>query len=151
MSLMPVIEPEGDSERLRLLAARLSSRHTLRLVVDDGDAVELPDSVSRLLAEVVPMLARGRAVSVVPRATELTTGEAAELIGVSRPTMVKLLEDGLIPFSRPNAGRRVALHDVLAYKERRSRERRQGLDELTADAVVMGVYDEDIRRGRRGE
>jgi hypothetical protein len=62
--------------------------------------------------------------------------------------VVKLMEDGVLPFERPNSSRRVALHDVLAYKERRSRARREALDEMTAELVETGIYDRDTRRGR---
>jgi excisionase family DNA binding protein len=120
----------------------------LRLVVDDEAPVEVPQAVGEALAEVVAILGQGKPVLVMPQNTSLTTGEAAQLLGVSRPTVVKLMEDGVLPYSRPNSSRRIALHDVLAYKERRSRQRLDALDEMTADAVDMGVYDEAIRKVR---
>ncbi|WP_229399573.1 helix-turn-helix domain-containing protein [Micromonospora okii] len=86
-------------------------------------------------------------LTVMPECVELSTGEAAAILGVTRPTVAKLMNDGVLPYARPGPSRRVALHDVLAYKEQRSRDRREALDELTADAVDMGVYDEAMRRG----
>ncbi|WP_189043403.1 helix-turn-helix domain-containing protein [Micromonospora sonchi] len=109
----------------------------------------MPPVVGEALAEVVSILGRGRPVRVMAENVELSTGEAAAILGVTRPTVVKLMNDGMLPYTRPNSSRRVALHDVLAYKERRSRARREALDELTADAIDMGVYDEAIRRGRQ--
>jgi excisionase family DNA binding protein len=120
----------------------------LQLVVDGEAPVDVPPAVGEALAEVVSILGRGRPVLVTPQNVEMSTGEAAALLGVTRPTVVKLMEDGVLPFTRPNSSRRVALHDVLAYKEQRSRARREALDEMTADAVDMGVYDEAIRQGR---
>jgi excisionase family DNA binding protein len=137
-----------DTAELRRLARRTLRGRRLRLVVDDDAPVDMPPAVGEALAEVVAILGEGRPVLVVPQNTQLTTGEAAQLLGVSRPTVVKLMEDGVLPFSRPNSSRRIALHDVLAYREQRSRRRREALDEMTADAVAMGVYDEAIGRVR---
>ena len=119
----------------------------LRLVIDD-EPLDVPSAVGEALAEVVSILGRGRPVLVMPQNIELSTGEAAELLGVTRPTVVKLMQDGVLPFTRPNSSRRVSLHDVLAYKERRSSARREALDELTVQAVESGAYDDAVRRGR---
>ncbi|WP_241255828.1 helix-turn-helix domain-containing protein, partial [Candidatus Protofrankia californiensis] len=89
---------------------------------------------------VAEVLASGRGVAVVPVDQELTTREAADLLGVSRPTLIKLLEAGEIGYSRPSSSRRIPLEQVLAYKQRRSRRRRELLAEMTADAVEMGMY-----------
>ncbi|MFI7574148.1 helix-turn-helix domain-containing protein [Micromonospora sp. NPDC049497] len=139
--------PNGDE--LRRFAQRSLRGRSLQLIVDGGEPVDVPPMVGEALAEVVSILGRGRPVRVMAENVELSTGEAAAILGVTRPTVVKLMNDGVLPYTRPNSSRRVALHDVLAYKERRSRARREALDELTADAVDMGVYDEAIRRGRQ--
>ena len=109
-------------------------------LVRDSERIELPRSVYEVLARVAEILASGRGVAVVPVDRELTTREAADLLGVSRPTLIKLLDAGEIGYSRPNSSRRVPLEQVLAYKQSRSRRRREMLTEMTADAVEMGVY-----------
>lgn len=148
MTVQPVAGAEADLPRLVSLAKLgLRGRH-LRLVVDDGEPIDVPEPVVEALAEVVSIMGQGRAVCVVSQNTQLTTGEAAQLLGVTRPTVVKLMEDGALPFSRPNSSRRVALHDVLSYKARRARARRAALDEMTAELAESGVYDEAARRGR---
>lgn len=148
MTVQPIVGTETDAPHLASLARlNLRGRH-LRLVVDGGEPVDVPEPVVEALAEVISIMRQGRAVAVVPQNTQLTTGEAAQLLGVTRPTVVKLMEDGVLPFERPNSSRRVALHDVLAYKERRTRARREALDEMTAELADAGVYDQDARRGR---
>lgn len=74
---------------------------------------------------------------------KLTTGEAAQMLGVSRPTLVKLLEEGEIPFSKPNRHRYVLLTDMLAYMERQRKRQHELLNALTRDAIENGLYDID--------
>jgi excisionase family DNA binding protein len=125
----------------------------VRLVdlLDDGDSrslaltrggveADLPRSVREVLTRVAEVLASGRGLAIVPVDSELTTSEAAELLGISRPTLIKLLDAGEIGYSRPNSSRRIPLEQVLAYKQRRSRTRRELLAEMTADAVDTGMY-----------
>jgi excisionase family DNA binding protein len=133
----------GQEEQATLvrLADLLHGRNDRVLVLIRGGAeAELPPSVREVLARVADVLASGRGLAVVPVDQELTTREAADLLGVSRPTLIKLLDTGEIGFSRPNSSRRIPLDQVLAYKERRSRRRRELLSEMTADAVEMGTY-----------
>jgi len=106
------------------------------LLVDEGegDQVELPEPMYRLLVQVAEALSAGRAVTVAPRSTVLTTQQAAEVLGVSRPTVVRLIDAGEIPSERPGTRRQVLLSDVLAYREKR---RRMQYDMLEATAVDL--------------
>jgi len=149
MTMVPMGGKAPDVHELRCFAERALSGGRLRLVVDDDAPLDLPPTAEHALKEVVSILSRGRAVLVMAQNTELTTGEAAEILGVTRPTVVKLMEDGVLPFTRPNSSRRIALHDVLAHKEQRSKSRRAALDEMTADAVDAGFYQQAIQTGRR--
>lgn len=117
-----------------------SSSAAPRLVGASGEVVELPPSVLHILRQVVRQMARGKAVSVVPVGQELTTQEAAEILNVSRPYLVRLLEQGDIPFTRTGTHRRVRLDDLLAYKRERDAERRRALAELTQMSQEMGLY-----------
>jgi excisionase family DNA binding protein len=148
VTVVPTGGDMPDKAELSRFARRPIRGRRLRLVVDNEVPIDIPPAVGEALAEVVAILGQGKPVLVMPQSTQLTTGEAAQLLGVSRPTVVKLMEDGVLPYSRPNSSRRIALHDVLVYKEQRSRQRLDALDEMTADAVEMGVYDEAIRRVR---
>lgn len=128
------------------------------LVGSDGQVVDLPAQVFDVVVDVVRAMERGKAITIVPVDQMLTTQEAADFLGVSRPTVVKLLESGRIPFAQPGAGRhrRVRLEDVVAYQRRTATERASILSDMTADAVELGLYDEPadygaaLRRARRG-
>ncbi len=113
-----------------------------KLMGPDGETVELPESVFRLLRQVVHDLSEGRMVTIVPQDQELTTQEAADLLNVSRPYLVKLLEQGDIPHTKIGTHRRVRFVDVMTYKQQRDAQRKQGLDRLARMSQEMGLYDE---------
>jgi excisionase family DNA binding protein len=137
-AVMPASEERAVLVRLADLLGGGDGRSAV--LVRGGVEAELPGSVREVLTRVAEVLASGRGVAVVPVDQELTTREAADLLGVSRPTLIKLLDAGEISYSRPNSSRRIPLEEVLAYKRRRSRKRRELLSEMTADAVEMGMY-----------
>ena len=133
-----VFPPEDLSSMLEL-ARFLESRTEHGL---DGEQKPLPTEVDRVLRHAVEVMRQGKAVHVAPQNLVLTTQEAADLLDVSRPTLVKLLEDGAIPFDRPNRHRRVRLHDVLDYRARRHAAQRAALDELTTETIALGLYED---------
>jgi excisionase family DNA binding protein len=102
----------------------------------------LPHSVYRALEQVLHEMARGNAVQVLPVKAELSTQQAADLLNVSRPHLVKLLERGELPYHYVGTHRRVVLEDLLVYKEKRDRERLEALDEITRASDDLGLYDE---------
>jgi excisionase family DNA binding protein len=141
MTREAVIPASDEQSSLVRLADLLSGGDGRSLgLIRSGVEVELPRSVREVLTRVAEVLASGRGVAVVPVDRELTTREAADLLGISRPTLIKLLDAGEIGYSRPNSSRRIPLDQVLSYKERRSRKRRELLSEMTADAVELGMY-----------
>ncbi|MGA4506728.1 excisionase family DNA-binding protein [Propionibacteriaceae bacterium G1746] len=116
------------------------------LVGPDGQQVSLPESVFEVLAQVVGAMRVGRAITVAPVDQSLTTQEAADFLGISRPTLVKVLESGRVPFTRPTGGRhrRVLLKDLMEYQRATRQDRRETLAGMTRDAVEDGLYDEDV-------
>src|SRR5262245_15535787 len=92
------------------------------------DRVELPAEVYRVLRKVVDALRQGLAVTVAPLTQTLTTQQAADLLGVSRPTVIKLLDEGRIPFERAGTHRRVLLRHLLGYREQRRAEQYAALE-----------------------
>lgn len=113
------------------------------LVGPDGEQIPLPMPAYEVLRTVVNAMERGASVSVEPVDRQLTTQQAADLLGVSRNTLVRLLDEHELPFERlgESRHRRLRLHDVLAYRERKRTDRRSRLDELTRQAAEDGLYD----------
>lgn len=132
------------SELQSFLAAaepgRATTTHRLVIWDDEGNRAELPPSMHHLLAKVVDALTNGRAVTIAPRSTMLTTQQAADLLGVSRPTVVRLIDAGQLPADRPGTRRQVPLSEVLAYRERR---RQHQYDALAATALDAADDDPD--------
>lgn len=116
------------------------------LVGPDGQTVPLPLEAFRVLVSVAAAMREGKAITVAPIDLVLTTQEAADFLGISRPTLVKLLESGEIAFERPGAGRhrRVRLQDLIDYQARRRSARRDALDDLTHEAAEAGLYESDV-------
>lgn len=142
MSLPAAKEVALAVQGQRALAAYLSTQlDTQRIQIFDdhnqAHAVELPTSALRLLMQILAELADGNAVQVVPVHAELTTQEAADLLNVSRPHFVKLLEDGRIPFHRAGKHRRVKFADLMHYKQEREQISAQAMDELAQQAQEL--------------
>ena len=115
------------------------------LVDAEGNSTPIPDEIHDILLSVVEAMQAGRAITLQPVTMKLTTGEAAQMLGVSRPTLVKLLEEGKIPFTKPNRHRYVLLTDMLAYIEQQRKRQHELLNALTRDAVENGLYNIDSK------
>lgn len=139
----PVSLPESQGADLRALQ-RLIQRGDARLVGPDGTQIALPAAVHDLLVTILKNLQAGKAVSVVPEHQQLTTQRAANLLGVSRPYLVRLLEDGGIPFHMVGSHRRIYLKDLLEYKRKRDTARHQAINEMAQVELDAGTYDRVI-------
>lgn len=147
----PVLPPTDPAERLELdeLATLLSrAPANAALVTPDGTLVHLPPAVYEVLSQVITAMRAGRAITVAPLAQRLTTQEAADLLGISRPTMIKLLDDGKLPFEQPGRHRRIRLDDLLTYRDERRQGRSEALDELVRQTDALGLYDEEAPEAR---
>lgn len=113
-----------------------------------ADRVELPAEVYRVLRQVVEALRQGFAVTVAPLAQTLTTQQAADLLGVSRPTVIKLLDDGKIPFERAGTHRRILLRDLLTYRDARRAEQYAALESTAIDISDEEDLDTTLERMR---
>jgi excisionase family DNA binding protein len=139
----PVSIPQTEEEQIAELR-RLVQEGAAKLVGPDGQQIELPDTVQDLLLKVLKSLQAGRAVSIVAEHQELTTQRAANILGVSRPFLVRLLEEGHVPFHMVGSHRRVYLRDLLAYKHRRDSARHEALDDLAKTELEAGTYDKVV-------
>lgn len=101
------------------------------LLGPDGERIDLPDSALEALRVIIEAMADGLSITLVPHEKELTSQEAADILHVSRPHLIKLLDRGGLPFHRVGTHRRIRIEDVLAYRDRRDAERSAALDELT--------------------
>src|SRR5262249_46916470 len=96
--------------------------------------IELPAGAVALLMDVLEAMADGRGVTIIPQNAELTTVEAASILNVSRPFLIKLLDEKVIPHRLVGKHRRILIDDVMAYKQRIDAEREDLLAQLTAEA-----------------
>jgi len=140
----PVLPSEAEAEVARDLsrkiAARLGAGETIKIEVDDRDeALTLPPIAARLVLDLLEELARGNAVTLNAIGAELTTQEAANLLNISRPSLIQLLDDGKIAYRRLGTHRRIPLEDVLAFKADNYAKRKAALDELSALHQELGL------------
>ena len=140
----PPVEREVAAavESQRALAAFLSTQfETQRIQIFDAKnqahQVELPTSALRLLVDVLSELAEGNAVKVVPIHAELTTQEAADMLNVSRPHLVKLLESGALAFHKTGKHRRIRFADLMAFKTEQDRASAQAMEALAKQAQEL--------------
>jgi excisionase family DNA binding protein len=115
---------------------------TNRLIGADGTEIIVSDVTFEILKQILPAVESGRStVTISPANAELTTTEAADLLNVSRPFLIKLLNQGEIPFVKTGTHRRINLQDLMHYKTQRDAQRRQALSELTTLMESEGIYD----------
>jgi excisionase family DNA binding protein len=145
-TLLPSRLPSADEANLaketgRLLAAR-PARAPLQLgFVDDPErrGIKLPESAVRLLIKILEEMARGNAVTIIPVHAELTTQEAADLLNISRPSLIELLNAGEIEYRKVGTHRRVRFEALMAYKRKNEAARAAALDALAAYDQEIGI------------
>lgn len=137
----------GPLSQLSSLEAFLGENQAgaLKLLSSSGDEIEVPGVLFPVLRQLLQALIAGERVLMVSGTPQLTTQQAADILNVSRPYLVKLLEDGKLPFMCTGKHRRINIADLMAYKGERDAQRRhgarRGLAELTGLGEEMGDYD----------
>ena len=128
-------------QRLRsfMEAQHVSTTKHASLVSPDGETLEIPTSIYKVLVQAVVAMSQGSAVSIIPVHHELTTQQAANLLNISRPHLVKLLDAGEVPFHKTGAHRRIYFEDLTRYRDVRDAERRKTLRDLTKRSAEYGL------------
>jgi excisionase family DNA binding protein len=148
--MLRTVKPSSlsDADKRAALAARralaeLSDHGSLHIEAEASNgshtSFNLPAAAVRLLTDLLGHLGDGRTVSVTPDNAELTTRQAADLLNVSRPHLVKLIGEGALPHHMVGTHHRLLLQDVMAYKAKRHQETGKAMDELAAEAQELGM------------
>jgi excisionase family DNA binding protein len=149
MELLDIKRPTKEEQRTALesydaLAAsldQLSTDFPEIEIEETEEKIRIPISALKFLARILKEISQGNPVSIVPIATEITTQAAAELLGCSRPHIVKLLESGRIPFNKVGKHRRIKYEDLVAYKKEMKTLQRKRIQELMELDEDTGLYD----------
>lgn len=141
-SLEPITSPEAEKQSIQELERILKDEDLpAKLVTTSGEQIVIPESVYQVLRTVVHAMASGNVINVITQKPEMTTQQAADYLNVSRPYLIKLLEQGDIPYFHVGSHRRVHFEDLKKYKQHRDTERSKFLDELIAQSQEMGLYE----------
>lgn len=138
-----IFQPPGsDNEKKELsnLVDNLSDVRKIALVIN-GQEIEVPTVIYFALTEVVKTLNNGNSVTLIPMDKELTTQQAADILNVSRPYFIKLLENGTIKFRKTGTHRKVLMQDLIEYRDKRAENRRSSIEEMTEISQGLGLYD----------
>ena len=140
----PIVAPEEERSSIASIEEYLESSRgqAAKLLGPSKDGVPIPPSLRRVLVAAARQLADGNGVSIIPVTAEVTTQQAADVLNVSRPFVIGLLDKGEIPFHKVGTHRRIQLKDLLAYRRRRDAARRAVLDGLASEAQELGIYEE---------
>ena len=141
---IPSEDDTKSQESSRILTTYLSPNvHQIEIVAADGNKhpAIIPAAAYRLLVDALTQMAQGNAVSLIPIHTELTTQEAANLLNVSRPYLIKQIELGKISHHKVGKHRRIHFNDLMAYQSQVDLATEQGLDEMVAISQELGLYD----------
>jgi excisionase family DNA binding protein len=145
-ALAPSLPSENEAnlakETSRVLAARLQDAPMeLRFLDPDApeETLKLPAPAVRLLLRILEEMARGNAVTLVPLHAELTTQEAADMLNISRPTLIQLLNDKKIKFRRIGTHRRIPFESLMEYKRKARAERQAAIDEFISYNEELGI------------
>ena len=113
----------------------------IQFTTSQGDSIPIPQKVTEVLRTVIDIMAQGKGISLIPVADEVTTTQAAEILNISRPYLMKLINNGQIPYHHVGTHKRILLKDLLEYKKLRDANRQEGLQKLTELSQELGFYD----------
>jgi excisionase family DNA binding protein len=138
-TVVPTEEDTALATNSSRILAKAKPESELTVHLDDGQTLVLPKAVTRLLSHILTEMAQGNAVTLIPVHAELTTQEAADYLGVSRPYLISMLEAGTLPFGKVGTHRRIRFNDVKAFKKIKDKDREAAMHELANQAQELGM------------
>lgn len=134
--------PSDKDTQLAQQASRALARRTeedLKVRLEDGNELVLPKAATRLLNHILTEMSQGNAVTIIPLHAELTTQEAADILNVSRPYLIKLLTEKRIPFHMTGTHRRIKFTDLHSYEAETEKKRKKAMDDLAKQAQELNL------------
>jgi excisionase family DNA binding protein len=128
-------------DALTSVIEQLNSEQPKIEIEETSEKIKIPLSALKLLGDILKAMGQGKLISLVPIATEITTQSAAEILGCSRPHLVKLLEDGKIAFTKVGKHRRIKFDDIMAYKKQMKEQQKQHIIDIMNLDEETGLYD----------
>jgi len=142
LELEPITANESERPALNKIQGVLDNGKGIpKLVSPNGEYIELPRSVFQVLRRIIFHMMHGKAIFIVPEDKQLTTQEAADILGVSRPYLIKLLEEHKIPCFKVGMHRRILFGDLMRYKKERDREREKALEKIAEISQELDLDD----------
>ena len=148
-TLEPIRKPSKSEQKIASSSYVTLSKVLKHLKTDDteieidetNEKIKLPLTALKFLNEILKSMSEGKPISIVPVATEVTTQKAAEILGCSRPHLVKLLEDGVISYTKIGKHRRVKYEDIMIYQKKMKAYQKQHLIDMMHADEETGLYD----------
>lgn len=148
-TLEPIRKPSKSEQKIASSSYQTLSKVLKNLKTEDteieidetNERIKLPLTVLKILNEILKSMSEGKPISIVPVATEVTTQKAAEILGCSRPHLVKLLEDGEISYTKIGKHRRVKYEDIMIYQKRMKAYQKQHIIDMMHADEETGLYD----------
>lgn len=148
-SIRNINRPSKDEQKLALksydtlasIIDQLKSKNPEIEIEETHDRIKIPLSALKLLGDILKAMSNGKPFSLVPIATEVTTQKAAEILGCSRPHLVKLLENGEIEYTKVGKHRRVRFEEVMKYRRKMKKNQKQNIIDIMKSDEELGLYD----------
>lgn len=138
------LDQKTASESYDALASVIEQLHSEQPEIEieeTNEKIKIPLSALKLLGDILKAMGQGKLISLVPIAAEITTQAAAEILGCSRPHLVKLLEDGKISFTKVGKHRRIKFDDIMKYRKQMKEQQKQNIIDIMNLDEETGLYD----------
>ncbi|KQM66490.1 excisionase [Pedobacter sp. Leaf216] len=123
------------------ILSHINGEETEIEIEESKEKIKIPSRALEFLSDILKAMSEGKPISIVPIATEVTTQKAAEILGCSRPYLIKLLEEGRIQFVKVGKHRRIKFEDVVSYKQKMKKDQKQNLIDIMTFDEENGLYD----------